>query len=113
MRVLEKRRSGHHGRVAASRPAQTCASTRPTLVFDPMPDQHHDRKDNDMTLTPISSSTFVDPYTSTARDYVAKGWVAPLPLPAQQKGEPPAGFTGWRNSRWVTGVDVDVWVEKA
>lgn len=41
------------------------------------------------------------PYAETAWLYRQAGWSGVLPLPAGQKGPPPAGFTGW------AGVDPD------
>lgn len=59
---------------------------------------------------PTTVGEAADPFSSTAAAYAAGDIVAPLPLPAREKGAPPVGFTGWRSSRWVTPDDIDRWV---
>jgi putative DNA primase/helicase len=48
------------------------------------------------------------PFASGARTYRRQGWPGTIPVPADDKWPPPAGFTG-RNGRWPTDVDVQGW----
>jgi hypothetical protein len=57
----------------------------------------------------VMESGLTGPYAATARRYRAAGF-SPLPLPAGQKKEPPAGWTG-RGAPMASGADVETWCE--
>ncbi len=50
------------------------------------------------------------PYESAARDYVAAGWLSPLPLPVGLKGPPPTGYTGF-DGAIPSAADVQTWID--
>lgn len=52
-----------------------------------------------------------NPYGSSATRYAAAGWI-PLPVPAQKKSPPPAGFTGAR-AKTPTKADIGGWIEES